>query len=255
MKKIAGLFAGSLCAVCMLAGCSVGTGAYHYSNASKYTVGSASVSAADINEISVDWIGGDISVVEADTDRITFTEETDETDSDYLLRYAVLKGELKIKFQKSGTKSKNNFSKTLTITVPRKTALRELDIESVSGDVEVKDITATELKVESVSGNIDVSGATATKMDFETVSGDIVVYRSEQRGELDLETVSGDVVLSFAAPDFRVEYKTVSGNVNNVCEATQNRKTYSLGNANVTAEVETVSGDLELRITQPSTAE
>lgn len=253
MKKIVGLFAGLLFAVGMLAGCSVGTGSYHYSNASKYTVGSASVSAADINEISVDWISGDISVVEADTDRIAFAEETDETDSDYLLRYAVIKGELKIKFQKSGTKNKDNFSKNLKVTVPRKTALRELDIESVSGNVEVKDITATEMKIESVSGNIAVSGAAVTKMDFETVSGNIAIYHGGQRGELDLETVSGDVVLSFASPDFRVEYKTVSGKVNNACGATLDRKTYSLGNATVTGEVETVSGNLELRLTETAT--
>ena len=87
-----------------------------------------------------------------------------------------------------------------------------------------------ELEVSTVSANIDVHGVAPRELSLESVSGDIVVVGAPRRASV--ESVSGDVMLTINSGD--VEASAVSGDL------TLN------GRLNGELSVETVSGNLRV---------
>ena len=77
----------------------------------------------------------------------------------------------------------------LQLTVPLRA---ELDIDSVSADVDVSGVAASKLSIESVSGNVTVAAA-PSEVDVESVSGDLRL--TVNSGDVDAQTVSGNIVL------------------------------------------------------------
>jgi DUF4097 and DUF4098 domain-containing protein YvlB len=86
--------------------------------------------------------------------------------------------------------------------------------ESVSGDLRLH-LNTREIDAESVSGNILLRGRIAGQVDIETVSGDIEVdTRGERLARLQSSTVSGDAsVRAGIADDGRFSFESVSGDV------------------------------------------
>ena len=95
----------------------------------------------------------------------------------------------------------------LLLTVPVRA---ELQIDSVSANVDVAGVAPAKLSIDSVSGDVAVAGAAPREIDVETVSGNVrmtvnsndvevqsvsgnLVLRGRMAGELKTETVSGDI--------------------------------------------------------------
>ncbi|HYM85933.1 MAG TPA: DUF4097 family beta strand repeat-containing protein, partial [Pseudoxanthomonas sp.] len=87
-----------------------------------------------------------------------------------------------------------------------------------------------DLDIDSVSANVDVSGVAPAVLSIESVSGD--VYLAAAPGEVDVESVSGDLRLTVNSGD--VEAQSVSGNV------------LLRGRMNGEIKVETVSGGIDV---------
>lgn len=114
----------------------------------------------------------------------------------------------------------------LQLTVPLRA---ELDIDSVSADVDVSGVAAAKLSIESVSGDVSVAAA-PSEIDVESVSGDLrltvnsgaveaqtvsgnIVLRGRMNGEIGTETVSGDIDVRVNGESVRdLSANTVSGN-------------------------------------------
>ena len=116
----------------------------------------------------------------------------------------------------------------LRLDVPR---FAELEIESVSADVDVVGTAANSLEIDSVSGDVVVAGApkqaevesvsgdlrvtvNSPDVHVETVSGDIAL-RGKLDGEAHAESVSGDITIDSNGMSLhRVMTATVSGDAN-----------------------------------------
>lgn len=233
-----------------LAGCgehgpNIVGGIYRYDNASHYLVGNSSFDAGAVRELSVDWIAGDVVLREGEGDKITFTETTDETDEDYHLHYFLNRGELKIEFQASGTKTKDGFSKELVIEYPAGHGFSDVEIDTVSSDVTVSGLTATELSVDTASGHASLGCKSVNEVSADSASGNIEIYGAFMSAECD--SASGDVRLVFPqGVGFRVKFDSANGTVNNSTEATYQNKAYVSGNGQVSVKVNTANGDLIL---------
>lgn len=94
----------------------------------------------------------------------------------------------------------------LQLTVP---VLANLDIESVSADVDVLGTAAHTLSIESVSGDVTVAGA-PKQAGIDSVSGDL--HLTLNSGDISVESVSGDVALR-GRLDGEVQAETVSGDI------------------------------------------
>ncbi len=95
---------------------------------------------------------------------------------------------------------------TLILQVPLRA---ELEIDTVSADIDVHGMASREMSLESVSGDITANGAPG-RAKVESVSGDITLTFNS--GNVDVSTVSGDLVLR-GRLNGKVSVETVAGDV------------------------------------------
>lgn len=221
-----------------------------YSNFSRYTVGNGT--AANVSSIDVEWVNGQVNLEYTDGNEISFQEQTDydlESNEDVKMRWYLDGTTLKIKYAKSGAKIVDNLRKTLRVTVPNGTALQELDVETVSANIDCT-VNARSADFETVSGKINFSNAVVTSnLKFETVSGDVKYSAQTLPSEIDAETVSGNMLFTLPLnSSFRVEFDSVSGNFNPDASfaGVQTGKFYTVGSGTTLIGAETVSGNLTI---------
>lgn len=222
-----------------------------YENENAYAVGGSEVSAGGISDISVEWINGNINIEYYDGDTISFSESSPKNEN-YAMRYLVEGSELKIKFCKSGLHSINSYSKALNIYLPKDLQLNSLEVESISSEVYINEITSREFDCDTVSGNLNLTGS-FYEADFSSVSGNIFITDSAVPRSVDLSTVSGDCKLAVPADisGFRIEYETVSGDVtgndfyiDGGVTIGEGKQVYGDGSAEI--DFSTVSGNFEI---------
>lgn len=110
----------------------------------------------------------------------------------------------------------------------------ELEIDTVSADIDVHGMASREMSLESVSGDITANGAPG-RAKVESVSGDITLTFNS--GNVDVSTVSGDLVLS-GRLNGKVSLETVAGDV----------RVDSKGERLSSFRAGTVSGDIQARM-------
>lgn len=227
---------------------------YDYDNEKLYSVGNAEIPANGITEISVDWISSDIDIQYYDGETISIVEP-EQSDPNYSLRYRIDANELKIKFCKSGLKIKRPENKKLTLRLPDGLYLAELDVDSVSSNLNINKINTNELNFDTVSGKITATGNFAD-IDINGVSGnaDIITYTVPKN--IDSDTVSGD--FSITNPQniggFTLNFNTVSGhfnnsgfeNINGITDNKGKNGIYTYGNGNTEIDFDSVSGNLTI---------
>ena len=142
-----------------------------------------------------------------------------------------------------------------TILVLQVPLRADLDIESVSADIDVDGVAPGDLDIETVSGNVVVAAAPG-KASVSSVSGDLRLTLNT--ADAKSESVSGDIGLS-GRLDGEVHAETVSGDIA-IDSRGERVKRLSTGTVSGDAEVrvalaqggeihsETVSGDIRLRM-------
>lgn len=132
----------------------------------------------------------------------------------------------------------------------------DLCINTVSGDVKVKDVKCDELEFESVSGDMKLQDVFSRDLNIDTVSGDFNSQKITIIDTFKAQSVSGDFNINNLKCD-EITIETVSGDVElsvdgnmddyNIYEESL-RKNFSYeGKGNKSLEIETVSGDVSYR--------
>lgn len=200
---------------------------YRYDDAAQYQLlprsgfgtGADSV-FEDITDIEVHWLSGSVTVTSTLNETVYVQEDYTGENEDYRLYYRVDGSKLIIQpcrssswwslFRKGGL---NLPSKALNLSIPQ--SLRELEIVTVSADVNLHcdgvpqievettsgklygaNVTAEELEVKSVSGAVDLYAVQVQSIELNTVSGKMEVNCASVPQEVQLESVSGDLILS-----------------------------------------------------------
>jgi DUF4097 and DUF4098 domain-containing protein YvlB len=142
------------------------------------------------------------------------------------------------------------------VRVLRARSPRDVEIESVSGEVFVEDIEAEEVNVSSVSGNVTLDGVSCKRAALESVSGEISYTGAIARGgRYDFKSHSGDVVVSIGDDvGFQLEASTFSGEIESempLKTTSTDRKRRQLsavsGDGSAFIEAQTFSGDVLIR--------
>ena len=151
---------------------------------------------------------------------------------------------------------KNIFSSsTVTISIPESYNC-SLDIENVSGKIEINGIASGKTYIENVSGKITITNTFVEKLDCETVSGSIDISQFSSASTIDIESVSGSIKLQDINCD-HITIESVSGSVNasilgnyedyNIeIEGLFNNKTID-NNGHKSLNIETVSGSINYK--------
>lgn len=261
---------------------------YRYDHAEKYTVGGGTVPGT-ITELDIHWTAGSVTVRPYDGKQVKL-EETGARDEDDRLRYLVQDGKLTVQYQKSEWSFgfwRKSTAKDLIVSIPAAMAKqmteveisavsaqvtvsdicmeKELEVEAVSGDLILTNVSAGACKLENVSGKTRLENARIGELEIETVSGRVygdgeiasleckgvsgnvgITTRTSLR-RLDVETVSGSVEIRMPENDgFTVKIQKVSGEFSTDFPVKTVDKTYTYGNGSASYKMETVSGDLRI---------
>lgn len=232
---LASLFTVGLCSAC---GSEISPLFDEYEDAEKYQTGNFTYAAADVTEIEIDWIAGEVNVVQVDAETLSVSEKSVAKEEEKRLHYYLHDGVLNIKFCKSDFKgSINERDKKLTVEIPSGIYL---DVETVSSPVEVGDVTLSGLTVSNVSGSVNFGKVQADTINVETVSGNIAMGETSAT-VLGLESISGNIQTTLIKAT-TVDIENTSGNVTIALQA----------NLGTTLKLSTISGKLstDLEYTQ-----
>jgi DUF4097 and DUF4098 domain-containing protein YvlB len=128
-------------------------------------------------------------------------------------------------------RARNTEPTMLVVQVPLQA---ELEVSTVSADIDVHGVAPRELSLESVSGDISANGA-PRRASVESVSGDLALTFNS--GDVEASAVSGDLTIAGRLTG-EVAVETVSGNM----------RVDSKGERLRRLSVETVSGDADIKV-------
>lgn len=206
-----------------------------YKNSALYNVGGGTVTD-EFQSIKVNWTNGKINI-EAYDGEDTVISETEVAEKENKLRWRVEDGVLKIQQMAAGMRFglKQTPKKTLTVKIPSNVAegLKAVTSDSVSAEVTITGISASDkIEIDTVSGGANLKNIKTEKLDIDTVSGSIKA--AGEFTELEIDSVSGDVTVSSATPLKKLDCDSTSGNI---------RLTIPK-NSGFTLKADTVSGDI-----------
>ena len=182
-----------ICAVCVLTGCfngwfnisSYGT----YKDANKYSVGSFSYSASSVDKVCIDYVSGDVTLVQSANRTMNVTENDRRLSDDQKVHWYLDGKTLYIRFCKSGYRGKfPNNSKKINIEIPFDIDLevgitsgdvtfatdveaKSVSLGATSGDFKVRTIRTGEFQMGCTSGSVSMDALYATKASFGSTSG------------------------------------------------------------------------------------
>ena len=206
-----------------------------YKNSARYNVGGGTVTD-EFHSIKVNWTNGKINI-EAYDGEDTVISETEVAEKENKLRWRVEDGVLKIQQMAAGMRFglKQTPKKTLTVKIPSNVAdgLKAVTSDSVSAEVTITGISASDkIEIDTVSGGANLKNIKTEKLDIDTVSGSIKA--AGEFTELESDSVSGDVTVSTATPLKKLDCDSTSGNISLTIPK----------DSGFTLKADTVSGDI-----------
>ena len=206
-----------------------------YKNSALYNVGGGTVTD-EFHSIKVNWTNGKINIESYDGED-TVISETEVAEKENKLRWRVEDGVLKIQQMAAGIRFglKKTPKKTLTVKIPSSAAekLKSVNTDSVSAEVNIIGVAASgKIEIDTVSGSAELKNIKTARLDIDTVSGE--VNAEGEISELESDSVSGDITVSSAVPLEKLDCDSTSGNI---------RLTIPK-NSGFTLKADTVSGDI-----------
>lgn len=217
-----------------------------YENESAYIIGGGEI-AEEVCELKINWVTDSIEIKGYNGEKIKIEETMKkEIEEKYKLRHVVEDNKLIIQFATNGRHDIRGLSKKLTVLIPNHYVIEKLEVNSISGDIDLSSVAFTTLQFCSISGNINLDLPEFSSLKIETISGKIDLTLNSF-SSLDIETVSGNIRLNLPNDlGFVLSFDTVSGAFNSEVETqkTGNVYTHLTGESNIV--VDSVSGNLYL---------
>lgn len=222
----------------------------------------------DIENIRIEWVLGNISIIPGEGNQITVRETGAETAED---AFVVKQQGRTLTIQYCSQKVSFGLfhdtigSKDLTLTFPKDWYCNKLTVDSVSAAIGIESITAKDIEIvnvsgscsfvdcqvsdfdaDTVSGEVTYSGV-AESLDFNTVSADCTAIFTNIPKSVEIDSVSGDTELVMPGEaGYRLEWDSASGDFR--CDYSGNSHTFGDLGCEITAD--TVSGDMILKKAQ-----
>lgn len=214
-----------------------------YDDPESYNIGEASYS--NIKNLSIHWSAGSVDIVVYDGEEIRLEENGAIGDEDDKMRSRAFGDTLEIRYVKSGYRWFENVKKKeLKIYIPWSVAQELGTIEMFTGSADLhvgepgnESIACKKLDIDCVSGKINVNMVSAGNFDFDGVSASLTV--PGDFGNIVADTVSGNIIFEGEVVDMDVS--GVSSDVN-----------IDTGVMPSNVNVDTVSGNIKLSFLAPS---
>lgn len=160
--------------------------------------GTYRVSTDDVDSLYIDWVAGNVTITPFDGSDIQITEFSQrELRDGEQLRLATSGGQLQIDFATSRGLMQNMPPKNLEVQIPYALMgnFNYATVRSVSGHVDVTDLSAGSLNVRTVSGRVALNGISVRTLTANTTSGRITISDTAA-DEMNARSVSGRITLA-----------------------------------------------------------
>lgn len=240
-----------------LAGCRVsnhagGLSDISYADSEQYTPGAAELSET-VEQIDIHWPVGSVTIKPHGSDTVSFSEESaKDLTEDAQLRYWLDGTTLHIQFCQAGKWWLDDMEKDLTVLVPEGLALAELEVNTVSGALEVE-LTQPleEFSGDSTSGSFQISAPAVEDFSASSVSGPVRLSVKEAPKALDIQTTSGDIDLTLPEDaSFTLDYDSTSGDLTTDLPHRTEKGQYIFGDGKNEYVIGTVSGDVRISVVE-----
>ncbi len=257
MKKLKGLLIAVILVIaCCVPLCGCGSGNnlnvtnVEYDNEGLYTAGGGTLTTT-VGNLDVDWVGGDVGIVYGDVTYPTVNEVTSrEVEEGLKVRWYAdtVSDTLYIRFAACGRWNIKGLKKDLTITLPRDSSMRELDIDAVSCNVDTVEAPFEIYDFDTVSCNVNVQSSVAQRIKIDDVSSNYSL-KAGKLTSLDLDAVScnADIYLP-QGKGFYAEVDEVSSKLNSETEATRTKDSWFSGDKSARMNLDLVSSDVNVRV-------
>ncbi len=181
------------------------------------------------SSIEIDVLAADISVIPGEEWSVSYHLSEKEP----LKRFGVEQGTLYVETTFDPSERFEHKDWFITVTVPAGTALDEVELDTISGSVELRGITCDSASLSSTSGKVEAQDIRARELEMNSTSEKITAA-DVSCDSFEAETVSSDVQAEGTFGE--MEVSTVSGN------------TEVVGSISSSGELESVSGDISLSL-------
>ncbi len=214
------------------------------------------INPSGINELSVDWVDGNVIIEPYDGTEILLIESSSSeiTEKNYL-GYRVDEGELEITMTKRIGKlylfSKDiDIKKDLIIKVPNSLAshLIEISLDGVDANLTLNEISAGSLSINTVDGNVTGKNLSLSEIEMDTVDGNLDVDLLTCPVEIEVDSVDGNVTITIPYnSQFTAHLDTASGTLNSEFHDTCAKGYCSIGNGNAQFKMDSVDGNFYIK--------
>lgn len=221
----------------------------------------------EIQNLSIDWMSGDIIIKNSsNVKEIQISETASSTIKDEFkarIKYDEDKN-LDINYCASNVTLVGLGSKTLEVLVPNDTKLHSLDINIISGngisisnvdivheiniktnsaDVQLNNVSCCDLNIETNSGKISTSLCKSSMIDLITNSGDCYLKLNDSAKQITINSNSGDCIIDLDEKvlGYKIAFNSTSGNYKSEFKETQ---LYEYSNGILRIVCNTTSGNL-----------
>lgn len=235
------------------------------------SLGSASVDAADVKNLSIKWGAGEVKVGVTDGgDAIELIEtSTGGATKAQQMRWSVSGDTLNVDYGQWFSCSALMGRKSLEVRIPKSYAqqLGTVDIDGASGDYDVSglgceslklqlasgdltglDLRADELRVDVASGHLSVEGRFPDRVNVRTASGETrVVCEEVCPSSIDVDIASGEVGVAVPRDSgFTARIDKASGDFTSAFSFSQNGNVYTSGDGSASVNAHIASGEFRI---------
>jgi len=165
-----------------------------------------------IQDLEIEWVSGTILLQPGDVDTIQF-QSTAPVEPKYETVWSVKDGKLSIQFCKetqwSGFHFNRQWSKDLTVTVPRDFACGSLEVDAASTTLRVVDMNIQEVEIDCASTDSVFENCAVGELDLDCASGDL--RYSGILHSLDGDMASLDVTAVLSNVPYSIDLDIASG--------------------------------------------
>ena len=206
-----------------------------------------SLEADEVSWLELEWVAGSITLLTADTDRITFQEQGENLGK-YPLVYKLEGGVLSIEYTKSSVSLGFGRipSKDLIITVPQDWLCKGLEVDGAALDVTVNGLNVIDFDIDGASNEIDFRG-TLQEFECDGASCDLTLTCLEKPKAINLDGAS--IELELYLPEdcgFLVQMDGLSCSFHSDLDYTRGNGDYRYGDSHCKVNVDGLSCDITI---------
>lgn len=178
----------------------------------------ASVDAAQVKGIQINWAVGDVDIQTGDVTQITFRESAS-GEIEELMTYRLKNGILELNYSKGNIHIGVNAmeQKDLLVIVPRDWVCQELSIDGAGLDITVEGLTIQEMEIDGADANLNFTGnlgelsinGADTSLDFSGSLKELSIDGASCQAKLDCTTAPDSISMDGMDCDLEI---TLPGN-------------------------------------------